>query len=869
MTKQFLYVKIYIMNIYLKRKTRLYLITILLSTLAFCLCLGFSPILNVKAESKNVSATNFLPQTDLESLALSSPIDVYSDQQVTAITQSNQKLLINLNGEWKNTDISFTAIKQINKLDDNMLIVSDNGSIYKIDISKSLIGYDMSNARLTGGNYFDINQNYLITAFSTTGLIYKRVNGQLVRYSNKSSDFTVEDSSPIALSDDNVFYFVNDGNVVKFEITSDKSSVFLKGVSPSQIIANKEFVYYIDKTNSSIYKVSTKGGDPIKLLVGSKDVDFDLGNVTNPTDISFRGENLLITNSNSIQEFKIEDNELIFTGFAIANGKTAYNRALSSASKIDKLYNTVAVLDDHKLTVFTGENKTDKYARENYKNFLNSALAIDEIEPMNFALGNGNALISYDDNDAKKFLALLDFSSNLDEDGKFLSTSDKITIDNGVTVQDLCYQSGYYYVLCTNKQSQQFIYKSTTSGEKLSFERLNPNRLNSSFTSLAVDVYGNVYLANNNAVSKLEKSNGYKQLSNVTYVSGVKKMQTDLLGNLFVLANGTVRCINTNTEYSISNIKNFALDFIDDNVYFIKNNNEIIYSTTQMSNVSIADLSVPSDYTLTNPEGIKSASDTLEFFTIQKGSNAYVVDTKNGKFIFDELTVYDGEYVKICTIEYMGSPRFLALANQDDIVLTEIKHAQSVQKQKITDTPPAAFVATDVHAYYLPIINANGDFALNDMEKIRLNKTTQINIVHKIEFLDCEYYYAEFEFNGNSRFAYIPCSYTVEVLNQDLYWDSYKIEMVKSTSVYADSNMQSVLANLDENSQVRLIEKGDTISKIAYKLTDGTYQIGYIYTNKIIDNPSTSIRNILIIIAVTACVCGTLTYFVLRKRKTN
>ena len=856
------------MNIYKERKTKYLLISILILTFALCFAFAFSTPLQVKAESKAITSSNFLPQSDLESIELSSPIDVYSDEKVTAITQSNQKLLINVDGKWQDTDISFAAIKQINKLDDNTLIVSDNGSIYKIDISKPLNGYDITNARLTGGNYFDINENYLITAFSTTGLIYKRVNGQLVRYSTDSKDFIVEDSSPIAINGDNVFYFVNAGNVVKFEITTGKEDKeFLKGISPSQIIANKEFVYYINKADSSIYKVSAKGGEPIKLSVGTMDIGFDLGTIKNPTDISFRGENLLITDSNSIQEFKVDEDKLLFTGFAIAKNKTAYNRVLESASNIEKVNDTVAVLDDYKLTVYLENNKENKYARENYKNYLTSDLAIDEITPSNFTLGDGNALISYDDNDLNKFLALLDFSSVKDQDGKYFSTSDKITIETDNTVKDLCYQSGSYYLLCENKQAQQYVYKSNLVDDKLSFAKLTPNRLTSNFNALTVDVYGNIYLANNNSVYKLENSNGYKQLKSVVSLNGIDKLQTDLLGNLFVLANGKVYCFNNGAEYSIDNIKSFALDFVDDNVYFIKNDNEVIYSTTAMDNVSICDLNVPSDYTLTNPSGTYNASESLEFFTVQNDANAYVVNTKDGKFVFEKLTSYSGEYVKICAVEYMGSQRFLVLANQEDIVLVEVKHAKTLQKQKVTDTIKKAFVATDVHAYYLPIINANGDYVLTNVNKIRLNKTTEFNIKHKIEFLESEYYYAEFSFNGKTHSAYIPCSYTVEVLNENFAWDTYKIETVKQTSVYDNSDMQTVVANLENNTQVRLIEKGDTICKIAYKLTDGTYQIGYINTDKIIDNPSIAIRNILIIIAVTACVCGTLTYFLLRKKR--
>ena len=851
------------MNTYLKRKTKFITIAILFTLFVSCLCLAFCSPFTVKAENKSILESNFLPQSNLEHVELSSPIDVYTDGQVTAITESNQKLLINLNGEWKENNISFAAIKQIKRLDENNLIVSDNGTIYKIDISGNIDSKTplSINSDIIGGNYFDINQNYLITAFSNTGLIYKRENGGFVRYSSANNDFTVKDSSPIAINNDNTFYFVNEDGIFKFDIATNSYSTFIEGVSPTQIIANGDFVYYI--SGSSLYKVSVNGGTPIELSVGSLDSNFDLGNIVNPTDISFKGENLLVTANNSIQEFKIENNQLIFTGFAITKGKTAYNRVLSSASKVEKVKDSVAVLDAFKLTIFTN-NSENIYARENYKNYLISSLTIDGVAPSNFALGNNNALLLYSDNNANEFLALLDFSKSQN----FLS--EKITIDPDANVRDICYQSGDFYVLCDNGSAPQRIYKSNLLDGQISFTRIDANQSTTEFTLIAVDVYKNVYLANDTEIAKLSINDGYSQATSVATLSGIKKIQTDLLGNLFVLLNGKIVCPNLDTEYSIDNIKNFALDFVDDNTYFIKNGSEIIYSTAQMDNVSIADLIVPNEYTLTNPTGTFIANENLEFYNVPKGLNAYVVSTNDDKFIFEELTDYTGEYVKVCTLEYVGSHRFLVLANQNDIVLVDAQNVQDVQKQKVTDNiPSTVFVATNVHPYYLPIINPNGDFAFTSTDKIRLNKTTKLNVKHKIEFLDCEYYYTEFTFNSNTYSAYIPCSYTVEVLNQDFAWDSYTIETVKATSVYDTADMQTVIANLEKNSQVRLIEKGNNVCKIAYKLADGTYQIGYIYTNKIIDNPNIAIRNVLIIILVVACVCGTLTYFLLRKRKGN
>ena len=78
--------------------------------------------------------------------------------------------------------------------------------------------------------------------------------------------------------------------------------------------------------------------------------------------------------------------------------------------------------------------------------------------------------------------------------------------------------------------------------------------------------------------------------------------------------------------------------------------------------------------------------------------------------------------------------------------------------------------------------------------------------------------------------------------------------------------MQEKIFSLKENTLVKIIEKGDKVCKIAYK--DGeSYKIGYIYTDKIIDQPSNAIRNVIIILAVFTCIFSTSLYFILRKKK--
>ncbi len=864
MTKTILYVRIYIMNIYLKRKTKFYLITVLFILLSLCFAFGFYKPILTKADSKAVSASPFLPQSDLESLSLSNTTAVYCDKSVTAIVENSYIFTLYNNGEKFIINDNIDTLNQIldvKLFNNSSLFFSANARLYCFDLqTRTYSKVQLGNSLDEPVSYFDFNQNYLVTTYQETCKIFQISNNTFTSVS--STGIKIADGSNATINENNELFLVGNSGVYKTLASLPAIQTIdntLISVTPSTLIANNDHVYYI--LNNKIYGISLTDGKSTEFSTLPIDSNYQLGNIVAPKKISFINNNILVLQDNSVQEFKIEEDRLVFTGFAIAKHQTAYNRVLSNASKIEKTNDTIAVLDEFKLTVFTNAITDNRYARENYKNYLISSLTIDGISPSSFALGNKNALMFYNDNDVNKFISLLDFSKN----ENFLS--DKIYLPTYTNLKDVCYQSGNYYILCDNGTSPQHVYKSSFIDGNLSFVKIDSNDSTTEFSMISVDVYGNIFLANNNSIAKLTKQDSYTQIQQVASFDNIQKLQTDLLGNLFVLSNGKIICVNNNAEYSIDNIKNFALDFVDNGVYYIKSDSEIIYSTSDLDNVSIADLIVPETYSLTNPDGVFKANDNLNFFTVPNGANAYVVKTQGDKFIFEQLTTYLGEYVKICSVDYMSTQKFYVLANQNDLVLVDVECAEAVQKQKITDIAKIVFVATDVHAYFFPIININADFAFNNIDKIRLQKTTQLNVSHKINFLDCDYYYAEFTFNDNVYSAYIPCSYTVEILNEDFKWDSYRIEIIKATSVFEKDDMQTKIISLKENTQVRLIEKGDSISKIAFKLDDGTYQIGFIYTNKIIDKANIAIRNILIILAVAACVCGTLTYFLLRKRK--
>ena len=64
---------------------------------------------------------------------------------------------------------------------------------------------------------------------------------------------------------------------------------------------------------------------------------------------------------------------------------------------------------------------------------------------------------------------------------------------------------------------------------------------------------------------------------------------------------------------------------------------------------------------------------------------------------------------------------------------------------------------------------------------------------------------------------------------------------------------------------MRVYSIKDGVAKIAYETAEG-YVFGYIDAKKIKDEANLAVRNILISLAVITSVCGTATYFILRKK---
>lgn len=856
------------MEIFTVKKNRNLIIAILFAVLILCSALlCFSP-LTANADSQ-VKVDLFLPQTALEYKELTSPIDVYSDESVTAITQGGVSPSLLVYYQDKYTQLNnFTAIKQVKKLDQNTLLISDNASIHKIDLTKldnpteCKVQVLDTNDDPVNAFSFDIYQNLLITSFSDKCIIYNIDGDSFV----KNKYFTINDSDSIVAVNQNYIFFSDDDDLWKMDITTGLHSSFIDNISPAQVIANNEFVYYISKNNNKIYKADMQG-NAIELQCTDTNQAFNLGNATAPSNLAFRADNLLIIQNNTIQEYKVEDPTIDFTGFAITSGKTAYNRVKANAN-IQKYNDTVAVLDDFKLTVIKS-NSENLYERANFNNYFVDNEQVLGQDIFTFALGKDNALLVYNTT-TSKVLKLLDFNNQE-------QPLTEITFDSAINVTpwDVCYQGENYYVLATDSNNYIYIYRldktSTSITDQHEITKISTTTNELAVTIFDVDVYGNIYLVSTNKIVKLDKAQGYA-INGECPITNVKTLHSDLNGSLFALNNDGfyyIENISSNPlpiNIELENITDFALDITNDLCYFTTSNQEQIFTTTKLQNLSISDIDVSDTFKTTN-DSTNTASEDLQVYTVSADENVFIVTKNQDTLKYKAICDAEKEFIYACAI----TDNLHLLIGQDEIAIS-LSATNCPGIVKDTNFPESAYVSSSVNGYYYPIITLQSDYALTnaDSQKVKLDKNTLIKPSFITTILDKDFYYATFVVDNVEYKGYVPIDYTVEVLEKDITSEQYTIETLTNTYLYSDAQLTNIKDNIviENGTAVRVYEKQENYAKIAVNV-DGQWIDGYVSTDCIIDSSTIAVRNILLIILVVTCLGTTSIYFLLKRKRVS
>lgn len=848
MTNFYLYVNIYIMN-----KTKSFNKKFLI---LFCLILGsffcFTAfLLTNKTALGESSSTTQLEKNDVAPISdalvfdVTTPVDALSFGDYLAVIKKDETSKRTL---WISTDgkafVEYDKLiegnpGQIKALADRYLVVLDNTNLYVIDCSQpedAPIELKYNDKQINCKS-FDLNDNFLVTNTNGVVNLYSIDDGQLVE--KRELNVNAKDLTPICVNLSGTVFFIENSTpsiISSYNSNSgpSKNQLYTSTGDVSHMIAREQTLYIIE--GDKVKALSEESINQTATTLGvSQDQYNELGNLISPSSLSFKNESLFIADSSigAVQEFEIQENTLVWTGFAIAKNKTAYNRFTDSICDVERTNDNLAILSGDRITVINLKdfNYLDKSA---YLTLFRDSFG-DKL-PEDVAVGNTSLLATNNDGDEIYFY---DFNAKQNATNPV-----KIELPNQINhIHDCCYQSGYYYVLI-DVDNQYDIYKINELTKSVALINDVEDKSNPLFT---VDVFGNFHV--------YSKNDGFLKLDS-DLTGSVYALKTD---GFYKLINGSfVRQLDAPNDLSL---ESFTIDFDKKDLYFIAQDNEFVYKTISLNNSAINGISVPTEYKVTDDHAIQ---DNLKAFTVEEGSNVYSIEVNNEKLLFNNLTNSEEYYLFVCDIESIGHS---LLIGQNGLVLVS-KSNLSVKQLETTQTNEIKYISTSVCAYYYPVIDEFSSYALTSQsEKIVLNKGQEIQVKQQLEILDNYYYFATFEYNGQTISGYIPVTFTVDELSVDTNFVTFTIESLKGVKVYFDSSLTRLATTLNKGTAVRLYSTNNGVAEIAYY--DGENWVkAYVNQDAIQEKPNTTIRNVLIILALTACVCGSITFFVIRKKET-
>lgn len=857
MTNGILCGKIYGMKAFTNKIKFIYIALLLaFSVICGALSLGF---LNVYAENGQTAFEKSLviptDKAELFDFDGSSPVDAVNFDGGYAVRTADNKVYVYKEGEYLQISLTQGIPAQIKMLSNDTLLILDGTTLYKVPLSTLTpepFNYPNTQTAITG-SAFDCNGNYIAVRNVNKIFLFALENGQIVEQSNYQIDYDATDLTPLCVDDNGRVHFIRGGNLYTcFGATSNK--IYTIEGEIRAIDCHQDQVYFIEYINENLFVKVIVDGKVINL--STTESKYDLGEIFSPAGITLKDDGkILICDSlvGAVQEFSVSlpSNEssqgvLKFTGVAIAKDKTAYNRITNSTTNpaydIERYGNYTAVFSKDRITVI---NQDENYTAHNSDSFINlfpqsfgfNANAMPDL----FALGNGKIIFAKNfDAPDKAIVKIMDI---------FTSSVTEISLSiPSVTVHDLCYQSGYFYVLA-NSSNNTLVFKiAEDDAQEIVSARQSLNLMTT--PTFTVDVLGNAHVFSDSTIIKLV---------------------TDLKCDLYALKNdGFYKYVQSAWESvaSQSNVISFAMSFDSQEVIFLSSADQSIYSTISLNNLAINGTALPQDYLTT---GSNANPDGLAFYTVNEGANVYSVKEVNGKFEFVKLTQKEQSYVFICEVPSLSH---YALVGQNGVVL--VAKSQVALVDQLTDQTlnmqtesKSVFVTTDVNLYYLPIITINDGYVLNaSLGGIRLDKGVSLLATKSFNFLGKTFYLVTYlpEDGSPAITGYVPKVFTTDKLSEDYVYTTFTIQTTKGVNVYSHEDMSIKVFTLKDGDSVRLYSTSNGVCKIAY-FEQGVWKEGYIKEDAIKDVPNKTIRNVLIVLALTACLCGTVTYFVLRKKE--
>ena len=836
----------------LRREYRKYIL-ILAGILLFAAA-GWMTFAGVRAEEPLTLDTAIeLPSSYLEYRKLNAPRDIYYDDEVTAILQADNTIVLFRNGAF--AEIGGNSNLSKVRRAGNALIIQQGASVMTYSLSE---GGALQNAMYDDGtgvlsplaySAFDVNDRYLV-AYAGTQIdlfsITYGADGIPVFVEKRNLSSAAGDVNHIALNDQNDVFFFDKSNKLSYFNVETPGNVrsFGNFTTPTGIVADDANVY-IANEQDGLLRVSVADGTQ-NIIVQRAVEETTLEDLVAPAGLALKDGNVLVcdTACNKVVEYgyDAESGRYGYSGFAITTTAEAYNRLTVSTPSIALAGERKAVLNGNGVLYYDG-NKYRTFSLTGVGNATEIALGNDYA-----ALIAGNRLL---------FLNLTD-GTLLPYGGAYSAAPMQLAYANGI----------YYFSTYTYPDTTVFQVSEASVGGVLSESEtaLIKGILIDDFVT---DIDGNLYYLKDDVVRPAMDTDRLQRFSEKPVDIGV-----DLNGNVYALLSDNrveyykdgvlqTKTLTVHGENLPSDAKAsaMAMNFDNEKIYFLFNGYGFILSTSEAENASITDIAVPADFTLTG----ESATDAAEFRIVipETGKNLYLIENAvSDVFSYRSLAHSDGrEYV------YGGETETFFILLGEENALVKKSDATIINAYNAA-ADRRAYTATSVCLYYYPILTDDGRYALVDTD--RLPSKCEISVAGTISVNGRTFYFTTYQ----GVYGYIPADFLTFELAQTPENERFSYRTLNAgkngVTVFADEALSAVAEILYENIQVKAFATGtENVYYVEYTRADGSLGSGYVIDDSFLVNGAHAIRNAVILILVALSVTVTSFYFINRKQKSS
>ena len=589
--------------------------------------------------------------------------------------------------------------------------------------------------------------------------------------------------------------------------------------------------------------------------------------------------NLYLLQGDSIRRYDPQNG---FTDYEIGQYSDSTNRLGQGAADLSVNGGRLVIADTANQRVLRAERGTDGAYRY-------TAIGTSGFSPSLIAAGDDSFAVS-----SGRTLRLYSYQ------GELLAQID--SLDTNIT--GIAYSYGSYFV---SALSQSVIYEIADSAvaQRIAFGH--------EATSLAADIFGDLYALSGTAVYKLDASENYAvQEQDFEAPAGSKKILSDYAGNLYASTDSSIYLLQSDgntSAFSASTLNglvtyngsaaivSFAFGFEEDEVYVLSDGFAAITYDLSVLSLDRLDATGVYDHICVRAPGADDVQ-TLRLVRVEGGAVTISLDipaleadasvlpydgyekqaqertgivlaeTENGLIVgFFQTADPESGVNPLYTYEVK-----LVLGGGQASGVTEIDGAQYLSSPAFAK----AYTVEAVGLYKYPQmrLGTNGSYNNDFFRMQELPKSQAMTLIAKIShaFLDSDYYFVSVDTEGGTVYGYVPASFAVRY---DADWgvtdtDYRYAHLDRGESVTLRHTATGAELTLSSREELKVYdgitdENGNVY--VEYKGEDGTYA-GYIPLGSLYRATPIVMVTLAVVMIATAAIIISICYLLLRKQPT-